>query len=182
MCGQFHRRRELDECVMFRGRFIALGDSALRRLRSAKGDPARRRVMEDLEEESHDHVDTDKAWYILYICFLDGNLRRKRRPKVDLETLALLFRGARCLHRGDSYVINAIDAGDVAAVAAALDQLDRKWLVARYHSLDPKYFCAGDYTSTKQQADYTWLWFTRMRAFFDRHCSSGMHIVFSSQF
>ena len=90
-----------------RGLFLALDDLTLKQLRATKGDAARRNFIHELEEvlDPQYKQDTDKAWEFLFVALYTGRSSCDI-PQVDALAMATVYRGAKQLFRGDSYIIN----------------------------------------------------------------------------
>ncbi|XVU20799.1 DUF1877 family protein [Actinoplanes sp. CA-054009] len=117
--------------------------------------------------------EVDKSWDAMHRCLSDGTLRLGRRTGEPLE-LALLGGGHH--HEGGDYIVAHVLAGQVPAVAAALEAVDQGWLRERYDRIDP----AG-YQGVLDDDDfaYTWAHLTDVRDFYRRAAAAGRSVIFT---
>ena len=115
--------------------------------------------------------ETDKAWDAIHRCLTDGSLSYGKTP------LHRCILGCdNLLYEGDDYIINYLPADEVREVAEAIEGIDESWMRRRYFALPV------DHAVPLSEADfeYTWGWFVRLRAFFQRAVACGRAVVFTA--
>ncbi len=170
--------------MMHRGTFLALDPGIVRALRACKGDSARRAFLDEVKQNLNEFRDTDKSWYMLFVCFQDSFNADPRRQLKHKTLLALskLFMGGEKLHGSDFYIINWIPAEEVDGIAQELDLISRDCLRERYLNLNKSWFRAGDYQRSEEQLEYILHWFGEIRVFFATHRGGKKEIVFTSKY
>jgi hypothetical protein len=117
--------------------------------------------------------EVDKAWDAMHRCLSDGTLRLGRVDGGPLEQAVL---GGGHHHEGGEYIVAHVLAGEVPAVAAALDAIDETWLRERYDLIDP-----ADYQGVLDEEDfeYTWDYLQDVRQFYRRAAAAGRSVIFT---
>jgi Domain of unknown function (DUF1877) len=117
--------------------------------------------------------EVDKAWDAMHRCLSDGTLRLGRQTGNPLELVVL---GGGQHYEGDDYVVAHVRAAEAPEVSAALDEVDREWLRARYDAIDP-----DDYEGELGDEDfeYTWNYLQDVRAFYRNAVKDGRSVVFT---
>jgi uncharacterized protein DUF1877 len=117
--------------------------------------------------------EVDKAWDAMHRCLGDGTLGLGRRNGTPLELVVL---GGAHHYEGDDYVVARVDDGQVAELAAALDEVGREWLRERYDAIDPDDY-QGDLSD--DDFDYTWQYLVDDREFYRTAAKGGRSVVFT---
>jgi hypothetical protein len=156
---------------------FALSRAQRKRLTEAEGDDdAIMDLIEEIEGSTCGTTwsfETDKAWDALHRCFTDGTLTFERRE----EPLGQCFLGGIHLHGGD-YVVSSIAVAEVGRVAAALANVDRRWLRVRYDRIDPADYGPGAAISD-EDFEYTWSSFEGLPEFFARAAAARRDVIFT---
>ena len=157
------------------GVHFALADERLNELLSRRGDGA---VLEFVQEKLEADWDkewlqeTDKAWDAIHRCLTDGTLESHKGVP-----LAKCVLGGRQLYQGSDYIVSLLDCTDVWEIAALLKGIDKCNMRTRYERLKETdyapFFSDGDF-------EYTWTWFERLNAFFQRAASSRRAVLFTA--
>ena len=115
-------------------------------------------------------VETDKAWDAIHRCLTDGTLNYGHEP---LEKCVL---GTGFIYEGDDYIVNFLEANELKDVAAAIKDIDREWMRAKYNAIDP-----DDYglPLSEEDFEYTWSNFVELRAFFQTAAENHRAVAFS---
>ncbi|NMO56952.1 DUF1877 family protein [Actinoplanes sp. TBRC 11911] len=157
------------------GVLFALTESQAALLAATRDDAEVRAFVEQVENDWDPDwlCEVDKAWDALHRCLSDGTLRLGEHGGGVLE-LAIL--GGRQHHEADDYIVAHVDADQVAAVAAALSEVDKQWLGERYDQIDP-----DDYQALLDDEDfeYTWQYLQDVRDFYKHAAAGGRSVVFT---
>ncbi|GAA0496556.1 hypothetical protein Ade02nite_16980 [Paractinoplanes deccanensis] len=158
-----------------RGVLFALTGEQDAALAATAGDDEVMDFVEQIEEAWDEPwlCEVDKSWDAMHRCLSDGTLWLGPRTGEPLE-LALLGGGHH--HKSEDYIVAHVLAGQVPAVAAALEGVGRQWLRERYDRIDP-----GDYQGVLDDDDfeYTWYYLTEVRDFYKRAAVAGRSVVFT---
>jgi len=124
------------------GRYLALTKQQLGHLRKAKGDPARRTVVQELFQSlSADcKLDVGKTWSFLeYLLQHDQISSLPQLPPRSWPPLCCLTRG-RSLHKGSSYAIELLETENVAKSLDVLQNFDLDSLRTLFMRIDEQAF------------------------------------------
>lgn len=129
-------------------------------------------VQEQIEEEWDEArlCETDKAWDAIHRSLVGGPLED------DGSVLSKCVLGGRQLHRGDEYLISYRSASDVSDVTAALESIDKAWMLERYREVGSHGY-AGP--SGEDDFEYTWAYFDALREFYRDAARAGRAVLFS---
>ena len=77
------------------------------------------------------------------------------------EPLDKCVLGTGHIYQGDDYIVNFLDPEEVKEVTAAIKDIDRQWMRAKYQGIDP-----ADYGQplTEEDFEYTWANFVDLRS------------------
>jgi hypothetical protein len=161
------------------GVHFALADDDLERLLQI-GDPDElQAVLTEEIEETYLRGDprwafqSDKAWDAIHRCLTDGDLLYESGP----FPLAYAVLGGEPLDAGHDYTACLVNPEQVAHTHAAMVDVTREHLRARYDTLGDT-----DYATALSDADfdYTWRHFEGLRTFFGVAADSGRHVLFTT--
>lgn len=179
--------------MVARGVHFAITDDQRRMLETAKDDAARVYYVREVIEEAWDEAylqETDKAWDAIHRCLSDFPphtewfypVRDELGPYALPEDhgtypLKLCVLGGKKLVEDEStYFIRLIEPDEVVDVAKALAPIDEAWMRRKYfHHCEDIWPEFGE-----EDFAYTWEWFCRLRAFFDRMAGNGRAIIFTT--
>jgi hypothetical protein len=120
--------------------------------------------------------ETEKAWDGIHRCLSDGKLERGDTPG---HSCILGSTDSFCVVQDDGelqWIVNLLDPDEVRRVAAAIQGIDRADLRRRYDCIDPEsyyWFCMSE-----DDFEYTWDYFRRLQAFFQRAADAGRWVLF----
>lgn len=166
-----------------RGLFLAIDDFTLKQLRATKGDALRRDFIHELEEviDSQYVQETDKAWEFIFVALYTGKTTCGMEHP-DLVSMSKIFRGAKNLHRGDSYILNWVAKAEFPELVVKFEQLHQSGLRELYDTCNQGWFHAGVYKGTDEQFEYISNWYDRIVQFFARMRAENRHILFTSNY
>lgn len=166
-----------------RGLFLAIDDSTLKQLRATKGDALRRDFVHTLEEELDVKYqqETDKAWEFIFVSLYTGK-STCGIERSDLILMSKIFRGAKNLHRGDSYIMNWLAKAEFPPIAGKFEQLNHQGLRELYDTCNQGWFHAGAYKGTDEQFGYLLCWYERIVQFLARMRAENRHLLFTSNY
>ncbi|GAA1695483.1 hypothetical protein GCM10009765_50870 [Fodinicola feengrottensis] len=141
-----------------------------RLLTRAADDTARMAVVKTLG--GPETLETDKAWDAIHRCLTDGTLTIDGGD----DPLAHAVLGGQQLYESDDSFVSHITADQVAATAAALQPLNKDWLLTRYRRLS-----ATDYDGPYDDDDFVYTWdnLVELRDFFDRAARQRRSVIFT---
>ncbi|TQV69702.1 DUF1877 family protein [Exilibacterium tricleocarpae] len=131
-------------------------------------------IQEDIEEQWDKEWlrETDKAWDAMHRCLTDGKLAfANGKPPLNRVIL-----GGRQLHRGDDYIVSLVTPAQVQEIAAAIGDVDRDFMRARYFQIDPNDY---DVDLDDEDFEYTWHWFERLSPLYAKAAAAGRAVVFT---
>jgi hypothetical protein len=156
--------------------FLALAQTELKKLRAAKGDPARRAVAHELSEGRDPTwlCDTDKAWPYIDRA-LSGNILEPREFPPPIE---LFFK--KRLHKAHFYVISLLDLKDLEKVVSLLALVDDKLFRAMFADEVERLHRQGmtDQYLDLSKIDYAWSWLKRIKEFLPHALRANRSVVF----
>ena len=162
-----------------RGVHFAIEPDAVERLASAKGNDAVLSIVSDVEELWDEEwlCETDKAWDAIQRCLTGGSLDTQPEP----YPLAPCVLGGQQLYRPESeysrsYFVCLVDARQVPDVARAMEDLSEQEMRTRYLALDPQQY---DGPMGEDDWQYTWSYFTALRAFYQKAADAGRAVLFT---
>lgn len=146
-------------------------------LLALEDDAARMEWLEALEEDeaATDSLDFDKAWDPLHRCLGDGSLVVINDGPLGVPHAVF---GSRALMEDEDSPVFAglLPADDVPAVAGALADVDRDWLLEGYKRLDP-----ADHGGELGNEDFEYVAgaLADLQAFLARAAQGGSAVVFT---
>jgi hypothetical protein len=154
------------------GVHFALVEKDARRLARARDYDALNDMICEIEERWDKKwlQETDKAWDAIHRCLTDGDL------DVGFTPLGRVIYADRNLFRGDDMFVSLLTPKRVAASAAAMADIDKKWMRERYFAIDPR---AYDAVLDDDDFEYTWGWFVPLRAFFKKAAKAERWVTFT---
>lgn len=165
------------------GRHIALTQEQVDHLKgiAALGDEEDLwEAIQEIEEElpEHRYQDTDKSWDNIHRALtLDNTPGGCLDPDEGDYPLALCVMGGSPLLDGaENYHFYLANPDDVAALAAALADVEQTWVRKRFFTLDPEH---TQYSIDEDQFAYLWSWLRHFPAFYARAAGERMYVLFT---
>ena len=164
-----------------RGVYFALTEGEAKHLLEATNDESIIQfIQEDIERRWDEEwlQEADKSWDAIHRCLTDGSLRC--RSGSPLEKFVL---GGRQLHRDKNYIVSFLNSDDVSQVVNAARDIRKDWFRDRYFSLKKKFlwftFCSYDGPIDETDFEYSWSYFEKIRAFFQKASDAGRSVLFT---
>jgi hypothetical protein len=156
-----------------RGVHYALTDAEAWRFQTAETNAALIDAFEEIESRRAAKwlQETDSAWDAIHRCLTNGTLERGTTP-----LHRVIFGDKNLLTAPASGHISLIDPDAVKETAAAIHWIDEEWMRDRYFALDPRQY---DGDIGELDFEYTWGWFGRLRAFFEKAAAAERWVSFT---
>jgi hypothetical protein len=120
----------------------------------------------------------DKSWDAMHRVLCGGWLDFEHGD----EALRACVLGGRQLSDRDDHIISYVEPSLVKRVADAISGLSEAWFRCQYFALDrnpPGVFVHRyEVELSEQDFEYTWAYFTEVRAFYQRAAQRGLATVF----
>ena len=116
---------------------------------------------------------TDKAWEAIHRCLADGTFDYRWSP----DPLYNCILSGENLYEGqpETYYSTFLDPPEVKAVAVAIQSITKEEMQRRYFTIDPKEY---EHSVSEEDFHYTWEWFVRLQAFFQRAAEDNRGMLF----
>jgi hypothetical protein len=137
-------------------------------------------AIQEIEERlpEHRYQDTDKSWDNIHRALtLDNTPGGCLDPDEGDYPLALCIMGGVPLCYTDNYHAYLAGPASVAALAAALADVEETWVRKRFFTLDPEH---TEYPVDEDQFAYLWSWLRQLPAFYARAAGARMYVLFTA--
>lgn len=157
---------------------FALSPAKTEELLAIADDEDRDEWLQEHEEETEDAdwFQYDKAWDELHRCLGDGALVIQEGPP-----LAHAVFGSQPLMEDDDSptFVGYLSAAEVPTVAAALRDVDKAWLRARFDRLDRTDYATYGQPLSEDSFEYVWTCLEGLREFYAHAVGRGASLVFT---
>jgi hypothetical protein len=156
-----------------RGVHYALTEAEAWRFKTAETKAALIDALEEIERRRDRKwlEETDKAWDAIHRCLTNGMLEFG-----DTPLHRVIFGDKNLLTAPANGHISLVNPDEVREVADAIRWIDEEWMRDRYFALDPRQY---DGDISELDFEYTWGWFVRLRAFFEKAAAAERWVSFT---
>ena len=157
------------------GVHFALTDEQTRTLLGLSGDEEVMSFIEEIEENWDEDwlAESDKAWEEIHRCLTDGELSHRNGE----YPFRLCILGGKQLYSEGDYIVNFIDATQVADLSEALNSVDFEWMRKKYSEINFQNYADVPDDGNFQ---YVWTWFQGIKSLLLKATGANRAVIFTA--